>query len=468
MLTKYTTLFFVFLLNLNVFAQTDSLYVEVDTTQVVIAINEIANKKALHPIFEKIKQIQADKKGKINVVHIGDSHIQADFFSGKFRQNLQQNFGDGGRGFVFPHSLAKTNGTGDVRFSSNQSWESQRNIYPDNGNPVGLSGFALFTKSKDFAIEMNVKTKESGFSKLKILTPNNQKMFEVALASKIIKLESDIPKNIVHTIRNGESLSVIADKYNVSINSIKSANGLKNNNIRAGKTLKIPSDQKEKRVVERSEFIPLETKMEEGFHSFESDSLLHKIYLIPAVEQTDFALNGLVLENNNPGIVYHTIGVNGAKCSDYNKFPLFFEQLKVLNPDLVIISLGTNESFDKLVTADYFLQLNVMMEAIIAKNPTTTFLITTPPPSQFKRKFPNTFVADYTKEILAKAEEKNYAVWDMFTNFGGLFGINQIAKEGLIGADRVHYTKAGYDKQGQLLTEAFLQALQNYNTETGK
>ncbi|MBC8883085.1 hypothetical protein H9X57_05805 [Flavobacterium piscinae] len=41
---------------------------------------------------------------------------------------------------------------------------------------------------------MNVKTKESGFSKLKIFTPNNQKMFDVALASKIIQLESDIPK----------------------------------------------------------------------------------------------------------------------------------------------------------------------------------------------------------------------------------------------------------------------------------
>ena len=468
MLNKLFCFVLVGLVHLGVFAQTDSLYVEVDTTEVVMAVNEITNSKALHPIFEKIKKIQADKSGKINIVHIGDSHIQADFFSGYFRQNLQQQFGDGGRGFVFPYSLAKTNGPSDIRFSSNDAWESQRNIYADNGNPVGLSGIALWTKNKGFALEMNVKTKESGFSKLKIFTPNNQKMFDVALASKIIKLESDIPKKIVHKIRSGESLSVIADKYNVSIKSIKSANGLKNNNIRAGKTLKIPSDQMEKRVVERSEFIPLETMREEGFHSFASDSLIHKIYLIPAIEQTDFALNGMVLENNNAGIIYHTIGVNGAKCSDYNKFPLFFEQLKTLTPDLVIISLGTNESFDKLVTADYFLQLSVMMETIVNQNPSVAFLITTPPPSQFKRKFPNTFVADYTKEILTQAELKNYAVWDLFSNFGGLFGIHQNAKEGLIGGDKVHYTKVGYEKQGQLLTEAFLEALQNYNTETGK
>jgi lysophospholipase L1-like esterase len=224
----------------------------------------------------------------------------------------------------------------------------------------------------------------------------------------------------------------------------------------------------EKRVVERSEFIPLETTREEGFHSFASDSLLHKIYFIPVNEQTDFALNGLVLENNVPGIVYHTIGVNGAKCSDYNKFPMFFEQLKSLHPDLVIISLGTNESFDKLVTVDYFSQLNAMMETILNQNPSVTFLITTPPPSQFKRKFPNTFVADYAKEILAQAEVKNYAVWDLFSNVGGLFSIHQNAKEGLLGGDKVHYTKAGYEKQGQLLTDAFFEAFYQFNSETGK
>ena len=230
----------VFLVTFRLFAQTDSLFVAIDTLEVEIPVtaNQLHNLDAMQPLFQKLQTLQKNKSGKINIVHVGDSHIQADFFTGYMRKKLQSQFGNGGRGLVFPYSLAKTNGVGDVRFTSNQSWESQRNIYADNGNPVGLSGIALWTKNKGFAVEMNVKTKESGFSKLKILTPKNQKMFDVALASKIIKLESDIPKKIVHKIRSGESLSVIADKYNVIIKSIKSANGLKNNNIRAGKTLK--------------------------------------------------------------------------------------------------------------------------------------------------------------------------------------------------------------------------------------
>jgi hypothetical protein len=94
--------------------------------------------------------------------------------------------------------------------------------------------------AQDFAIEVEFeKPKKAAFHKLKIFTPQNQKMFDVAWQAKIIKLESDIPKKF-HKIKNGESLSVIADKYNVSVKSIKAANGLKNNNIRAGKSLQIP------------------------------------------------------------------------------------------------------------------------------------------------------------------------------------------------------------------------------------
>lgn len=43
-----------------------------------------------------------------------------------------------------------------------------------------------------------------------------------------------------YTIAKGDSLSTIAAKYKVSVDSLKSINGLRNNNIRAGKTLLVP------------------------------------------------------------------------------------------------------------------------------------------------------------------------------------------------------------------------------------
>lgn len=55
-----------------------------------------------------------------------------------------------------------------------------------------------------------------------------------------------------HKIRRGESLGVIADKYNVSISSLRSWNHIRGNNIQAGKTLKIYSSSKSKSTSSRN------------------------------------------------------------------------------------------------------------------------------------------------------------------------------------------------------------------------
>lgn len=55
------------------------------------------------------------------------------------------------------------------------------------------------------------------------------------------KKKQAAPRTSNHNIANGETLSSIAKKYGVSVADLKKANGLSNDNIRAGKTLKIPA-----------------------------------------------------------------------------------------------------------------------------------------------------------------------------------------------------------------------------------
>jgi N-acetylmuramoyl-L-alanine amidase len=43
-----------------------------------------------------------------------------------------------------------------------------------------------------------------------------------------------------HKVRSGESLSVLAQRYNISMATLKSVNNLKSNALRIGQTLKIP------------------------------------------------------------------------------------------------------------------------------------------------------------------------------------------------------------------------------------
>ncbi len=437
-----------------------------DTVPVFIPENGIQNNEAMLSFYQKLFELDSVNPSapakKINIVHIGDSHIQADLLTNKVRKNLQAVFGNAGRGLLFPHNLARTNGSSDIRFSSNQSWQNHRIVSVPNGSPIGLSGIALFSSSQDFAIELNTKEAGNEFNTIKIITPKNQHLFDLATAKKTIVLESTVPKKITHRIKNGEALSIIADKYNVSVTAIKKLNGLRSNNIRAGKTLKIPTREMQKKNIERSEFIPLEILSDANSHYYTSEENLDKIYLLPNKNESYFALNGVVLENDQSGILYHNIGVNGAKLSDYNKYPMFFEQLKALTPDLIVIALGTNESFDKMNGESYMEQLDLFVESVRAQNGNVAILVVTPPPSLFKRKFPNIFVADYAQKIQHAAVDRNYAVWDLFSQFGGLYGVGRNYYRGLMAGDRVHYSKAGYEQQGDLLSEAILKTYNFY------
>jgi len=456
-------------------AQVDSTDVDIDSLEVdavttvvdtveVVGPNIITNTSSLKLLYEKLYLLEQQKAGKINIVHIGDSHIQADLMTNVIRKKLQERFGNAGAGFNFPHQLAKTNGSYITRYKSNASWHSRRVIYPvEQGMNVGLSGIALKTR-ENFVVELNVRDSAYRFNTLKIVTPGNAAEFDLATSSKTIVLESTVPKKITHKIKNGEVLGSIADKYNVSVTQLKKANGMKNDRIGAGRTLKIPTKELQKREVTRSEFITLELQADSKSHFYHSDEALSKIYLLPNRDVKEYDLSGLILENDAPGLIYHSIGVNGAKASDYNKYPLFFEQLPALNPDLIIISLGTNETFDKMAAADFLVQLNKFIANVKATSPDACVLVMTPPPSLFRRKYVNTFAASYAKEIQVQETDVNYASWDLFSEMGGLYSVPRNASRGLMSTDRVHYSKDGYEKQGRLFSEAFLKGYDNFKT----
>jgi LysM repeat protein len=377
---------------------------------------------------------------------------------------MQDSFGNAGFGFTFPYSVAKTNNSAPIRFTASGDFQSVRNLYADTSKPVGLSGIALETKSNNFAIQLEVKDPKYNFTRLKIITPQNADLFDVSVSSKNTIIETKVPKRVTHKVKPGEVLGGIADKYNVSLKALKKANGLKSDLIRDGKVLTIPSKQLQPRFITKTEFVPIDLSPTIFSNDFQTEKPLNKIAIVPNQQINEFALNGLILGNNQAGVTYSGIGVNGAKSSDFNKFPLFFEQLKALQPDLIIISLGTNESFDKQTADQYFSQLDQMIASIKSKTPLATILVTTPPPSVLHRKYTNTFIEDYAQKIKSSANETGYAVWDLFEVFGGNKNIFKNAAKGLMARDKVHYSKAGYEKQADLFFEAFLKSYELYKS----
>jgi hypothetical protein len=79
--------------------------------------------------------------------------------------------------------------------------------------------------------------------------------------------------------------------------------------------------------------------------------LVHAIdTLILHVNQGDsahapFQLQGISLENDDPGVTYSAVGVNGARLSSYLRCEMFVRQLKALEPDWIIVSAAQRQQY---------------------------------------------------------------------------------------------------------------------------
>lgn len=100
---KNSILGLLFLLTSSVFAQeVDSTFVVIDSTivdsvEVTFDKNDIQNTSALVAFYERLYQLEQTKQGNLNIVHIGDSHIQADLFTAQMRNKMQDSFGNADR-----------------------------------------------------------------------------------------------------------------------------------------------------------------------------------------------------------------------------------------------------------------------------------------------------------------------------------------------------------------------------------
>lgn len=425
--------------------------------------SSIQNINAISSFLEELQALYATNTGRVRITHIGDSHIQAGFFQSKARKDLQSIFGNAGLGFTFPHRLASSNGISELHYTSSIPWESKRNIHASETDFVGLSGFSLQTKMRDFAIALKVKDDAYAFNTLRVFTPNQSPMFSLAQANREVKFESNriVPK--VHTIKSGEALSIIARNYGVSVASIKQANNLRSDAIRAGAKLTIPVKTNKPEPIDKSAFSLLSFMDNSNSFIYNSPELQSAIWILPNDGLDIYSLNGISLERDNSGLIYDGIGVNGARFADYNKTKMFFEQLKDLDSDLLVISLGTNEAFDKLEKETYLADLKSFVSNLRELLPEVSILFTTPPPSLVDRRTPNTFVEEYAMEIQNLAEEQNIAVWDLYQVLGGNEKIRENFTNGLVARDYIHYTVKGYELAGSLFSEALLQALYHYS-----
>jgi LysM repeat protein len=353
-------------------------------------------------------------------------------------------------------------------------WQNSRSAGHSSSMRVGLSGIGLQTTAKNFYIELETSSKYS-FNTIKVLSSVGEPCFGLTLSlaqkqpvQQLQKRTGSVVQQQHHTVKKGETLYRISVNYNTTVEALKKENSLTSDIIEIGQDIRIPRNSrmnyKENEAVSASGFFvrkndTLSVAKYRYVTLYNSMQPLTRIYVVRGKNEPSYNLSGFVLEKSMKGVIYHAIGVNGAKTSDFNRYPIFFDQLSELNPDLVIISLGTNESFGKWVSNNYMYELSLMIKNIRERNRNVPVLVMTPPPSMLRRNQPNTFIESYSKAML---QMDGCAVWDLFSGMGGISAPSDKNYAPLMAKDKIHYTRAGYRVQAEIFSSALLDAYNKY------
>ncbi len=349
----------------------------------------------------KLEKLVKSGKGRVNVVHIGGSHIQAGSYSGQMRSRLQQLNGEmnAGWGYMFPYRISRTNSPFGYYIRYNGRWTSFRNVERRKSGTLGVGGMSATTSSPK--AELTVLLEEENaldyrFNTFRIYYLNKGGNYSVSVDSALL----------VSSTKTNGYIDFVLNEF---VDSLKI-------------TVKKKYDSK-----------------------------------------GSFSLLGITTESAPNGIMYHSIGVNGAHVPAFLRCQLFQEQLAELKPDLVILGLGINDAYGRRFSQSKFENNYGQLIAKIRKAaPNTALVFTTNNDSYLYRRYVNENGVKVKDSMFKMAKKYDAGVWDMYSVMGGLNSIVLWQKNKLAQSDKIHFTREGYLMIADLFFNALVQDFEKY------
>lgn len=350
---------------------------------------------AFQDLYQRMNELMFEGEDKIHIVHMGGSHIQADIYTNILRERLQGLMPgmNGGRGLIFPFKMAKTNNPSNYMVRYTGNWEYCKSTQKNKICDLGLTGIAVTTTDSVADIFIDPNRRNS--------------MFYQFDRVKILHLPTSY-------------------QLAVSIND----------------TLFVGEYHEDGGYTE----IQLPRNISFLHLQIEKDTI-----------DDSFTLHGILLDNNAPGIVYNAIGVNGSKLNSYLGCNLYQEHLELIDPHLVIFSIGTNDAYTTHFEVDKYKQeYRQLLDSTRKAAPHAAILLTVPNDSYLYRRYVNRNTEKMKEVIFDLAKEYNCGVWDFYTIMGGLNSSQAWYAMNLMNYDRIHFNRRGYILKGELLFSAFL------------
>ncbi|MDR0437969.1 MAG: GDSL-type esterase/lipase family protein [Bacteroidales bacterium] len=358
--------------------------------------------------YEKLLKLQVHGTGCLNILHFGDSHIQADHLPNRMRQLLlgdQTAWSEGDRGVIFPFTVAKTNNPHSYIVDYSGEWSSVRNVKSDGSENLGLTGMSISTSDPSAMLKITQPQTgyvTSSFTSIRVFHSVGQNV------PKILLGQSD---NLMFQTTN-ESRGYTLFGLKESMDSLS--------------------------IVFDFNFVELASSVEKN-------------------ATQEISIYGISLESGNAGSTYSALGVNGARVKDLLKSNLLEKQLSVVEPSLIILSYGTNDVYQNFNPSEFRKNYTTLIRRIRSELPHVPILLTTPGDALKDRTQPIKELPQLIKIIHDVAKANDCAVWDFYTVMGGKGSINEWFQANLANSDNLHFIKKGYELQADLLFQALIQ-----------
>jgi len=358
---------------------------------------------AIAPFFEKLKKVN---KEKVVILHIGDSHVQSDIGTGITRAMLQQIFGFGGRGIVFPYQAAGTHSAFDYFAQPNGVWSASKNVDLKPKMNIGISGITVFTTDSTAG-------------------------FKLIFRKHYYSIQPDFKRLRIYCHKGAESFDL---KVKVG-----------------GSNTWIEADC-------HSDTLPyVEVILPKA-----SDTLTFVVDKTSS-EQKYFECYGIEIQSMaNSGIQYISVGINGAGYHSFFNQNLTTSHLKAIQPDLIIFDIGINDFFRGAFNYQYVMSsINKAVLLFREAVPDAVFMLPNAQDIYYRgRNISN--CKDYSVLTRLLAKEQNVVLYDYYNVSGGQYSMLSWAKTGLSQRDRCHLSYKGYKVKGELFCNAILNSYISY------
>lgn len=344
----------------------------------------------------KVDTLPFDGPHRVHIIHFGDSHIQAGFLSDVIMRHLHTRFGNAGRGLVVPHKLCGSNEPRDYAIRAVPGrcgqWTSARVVNAKSALPIGISGVSVQSSTAANRLLLCTLPIDDSLD----YSFNKVRVFHGKYAPII---EAD------DSLSAGLGAPDIIYDFNTDIDLVATVDSLELHTYADGKFAKGP------------------------------------IY-------------GFSLENGHDGILYHALGVNSACYLHWGRQQEVIRQSAALEPDLIILSMGSNEASGNSFNDDVFYrEIDRFVAPLRETNPEASILLTAPAQA-FKKGTPNANFERVSRTLKRYAQNKGVAFIDVYTATGGEGSAKEWAAHDLMGRDKIHYTEEGYRIQGLLIYNA--------------